>query len=248
MALSWSTFALEIINFLVLVWILKRFLYKPVLGVIARRRAGIESVLARAQEKQAAAEALKAEYETRLTAWDQERAQAREALTDELDQRRSHELAALRDELEQQREKARVGEARRRADAQRRMEQTALAQGARFAARLLGQAACPDVESRLIELTIGELGRLPAARVAALRNTRAMAADEVVVTTAFPLADDQGRRLEARLREVVGLAVPVRFDRNDSLLAGVRMTFGAWVLGMNLRDELQGFRELADAS
>ena len=38
MELSGSTFVLEIINFLILVWILKRFLYKPVLGVIAKRR------------------------------------------------------------------------------------------------------------------------------------------------------------------------------------------------------------------
>jgi len=44
--LSWSTFLLEIINFLVLVWILKHFLYKPVLDVIARRRSGIEKTLA----------------------------------------------------------------------------------------------------------------------------------------------------------------------------------------------------------
>jgi F-type H+-transporting ATPase subunit b len=247
MELSWSTFALEIVNFLILVWILKRFLYKPVLGVIARRRAGIESVLAQAGEERAAAQALKADYESRLTAWDRERAAAREGLAAELDQRRSQELAALQDELEQQREKARVGEARRRADAQREMAATALALGARFATRLLEQGACPEVESRLVELAIGELRRLPPERLAALRNTRAMAPDEIAVTTAFPLAEDQGRRLEARLREVTGLDLPVRFDLDDSLLAGLRVTAGAWVLGMSLRDELQGFAETADA-
>ena len=50
MELNWSTFILEIINFLVLIWILKRFLYKPVLDVIARRRAGIEKTLSDARE------------------------------------------------------------------------------------------------------------------------------------------------------------------------------------------------------
>ena len=49
MELNWSTFVLEILNFLVLVWILKRFLYKPVLAVIARRREGIEKSLAEAR-------------------------------------------------------------------------------------------------------------------------------------------------------------------------------------------------------
>ena len=57
MELSWSTFALEIVNFLVLVWILKHFLYKPVMDVIARRRADIESTLADAKTAQDEADA-----------------------------------------------------------------------------------------------------------------------------------------------------------------------------------------------
>ena len=42
--LNWSTLLLEIINFLILVWILKHFFYKPVLAVIARRRSIEESL------------------------------------------------------------------------------------------------------------------------------------------------------------------------------------------------------------
>jgi F-type H+-transporting ATPase subunit b len=34
--LNWTTFVLEILNFLVLVWLLKHFFYQPVKGVIAR--------------------------------------------------------------------------------------------------------------------------------------------------------------------------------------------------------------------
>jgi F-type H+-transporting ATPase subunit b len=93
--LSWSTILLEIINFLVLVWILKRFLYKPVLAVIARRRAGIEDRLAETQRLHDEADALKAEYENRLSDWDHERRQARDALTQELDAERARQLAEL---------------------------------------------------------------------------------------------------------------------------------------------------------
>ena len=55
MEFDWTTFILEIINFLILVWILKRFLYRPVLGVVARRRAGIEKTLADARRIEAEA-------------------------------------------------------------------------------------------------------------------------------------------------------------------------------------------------
>ena len=51
MELTWSTFILEIINFLILVWILKRFLYKPVMDAIAKRRASIEQSMQDAAAK-----------------------------------------------------------------------------------------------------------------------------------------------------------------------------------------------------
>ncbi|MEO0035300.1 MAG: synthase, partial [Pseudomonadota bacterium] len=38
MSLDWSSLALQTVNFLVLVWLLQRFLYRPVLAAIDRRR------------------------------------------------------------------------------------------------------------------------------------------------------------------------------------------------------------------
>lgn len=244
MELNWSTFFLEIINFLVLVWILKRFLYKPVLDVIARRRAGIESILAEAKEKEAAAEALKEQYEGRLADWDKERQEARERLTDVLDQERARQQEALDTKLAQQREKARVNEARRLDDIKRKMAETALAQGAHFASRILEQAVGAETETRLIDLVITELSNLPADRIAALRNNWATLPDAITVATAYAVADDQQRRLKQVLKTISGVDLPLHFELDRSLVAGINIVLGAWVLGTNIRDELKGFAEL----
>ena len=53
MGLDWSTFLLELFNFLILIWILKRFLYAPVKAAIEARRERVESVLAQANAIQA---------------------------------------------------------------------------------------------------------------------------------------------------------------------------------------------------
>lgn len=247
MELSWSTFVLEIINFLVLVWILKRFLYKPVLEVIARRRAGIEKTRADAEALHTDAEKLQEQYEGRLADWSKKRQQAREALSHELEAERTRKIAELQTELEQEREKARVAEASRQADALRKVEETALVQAAKFATRLLEQAAGADTEARLVELVITELSQLPTERIAAMRNSYGQAPDAIVVVSAFPLAEDQRRRLEQALLTLTALNIPLRFEQNSDLLAGVRITFGAWVLGANLQDELKGMTELAHA-
>lgn len=247
MELSWSTFVLEILNFLVLVWILKRFLYKPVLEVIARRRAGIEKTRTDAETLHADAEKLREQYEGRLADWNRERQQARDALTRELEAERASKIVALRNELTQEREKSRVAAASRQADALRKVEETALVQAAKFATRLLEAAAGAETQARLVELVITGLSQLPDERIAALRNSYGQTPDVIKVVSAFPLAGDQRQRLEETLVAVTALNIPLQFEQDSDLLAGVRITIGAWILGANIRDELRGFTELVHA-
>ena len=61
MLIDWFTVVAQILNFLVLVWLLKRFLYKPVLDAIDAREKGIATKLADAEAKEA--EALKEHQE-----------------------------------------------------------------------------------------------------------------------------------------------------------------------------------------
>jgi len=243
--LSWSTFLLEIINFLVLIWILKHFLYKPVLSIIAKRRAGIEQTLTEATRRQSEAEALKQQYETRLEQWEQERQRARETLHRELSEESHRRLAELQETLETERKKQEVAEQRRRADHLRKVEETALTQGARFAGRLLESAAGPDVEARLVAMVVEDLARLTPEQLSALYAHNGADASHIEVCTAYPLSPALQKQLQEALSHN-GWQVDPRFSVDPSLLAGVHITMGAWVLAANLRDELRGFAELTN--
>ena len=248
MELNWTTFILEIINFLVLVWILQRFLYKPVLAVIARRRAGIEQSLDDAKQMRDEAKVLQQKYEGRLSDWEQERQQARAKLQQEIEAERTRRQQELQTTLAQERKKAEVAEQRRLQDIMRKGEETALQHGAQFASRLFQVAAGPELEARLLELLLNELQQLPKERLATLRAGWAEAPAEIRVSSAFPLADDQRQRLQQALAETTGLDAPLQFAEDAELLAGLRITIGAWVLGVNLHDELKSFADLAHDS
>lgn len=247
MELSWSTFVLEIINFLVLVWILKRFLYKPVLEVIARRRAGIEKRLAEARRLHDEAESLKADYENRLAEWEQERRNKREELKQELEAERHKRLEALQQALSQERQKSEAREARRRAGDVRIIERRALQLGGRFASRLLELAAGPELESRLLEMVVAGLKDLSRERLAELRTQWGEPPEAITVVSAHTLPEDGRRELEQALAGVTGLDLPVHYEQDTELLAGLRITVGAWLVAANVRDELQGFMEFAHA-
>lgn len=248
MELNWSTFVLEIINFLVLVWILKRFLYKPVLDVIAARRKAIEDQLAEAHAIEDEAQQLKDQYTGRLSEWETERRQARERLTHEIDRERARRQSEMEAAFEAEKEKARVAESRRQAEQQRAVEQQAMLQAAAFSGRLLEQAAGPELEDKLLMLVIEDLNGLSTAELDRLREQWAEPSQVVEVSSAFALSDPQRERLIAVLQQVCGVSAPIQFHRDEALIAGLRIVIGAWVLAANVRDELRGFTELARAT
>jgi len=243
--INWSTFVLEIINFLVLVWILKRYLYKPVLDMIARRRAAVEKILHDAETAEREAETLRKHYEERQADWAQERQLARDKLMQEIDEARTQQMAKLRSALQEEQDKTRAAETSRQASFARATEATSLTYAARFAARLLEQVSSPELEARLLELTMIELSQLPDARTASLRDSWARKPEFILIASAYAIAEKQRKKLDEILSALVEARVPMRYEQDADILCGVRISIGAWVLSANIRDELTGFAELA---
>ncbi len=243
MELNWSTFVLEIINFLVLLWILKRFLYQPVLNIIARRQQSIQDSLAAAQKMQDDARATQQQYDTRQQEWQQEREHLRAALQQDIAAERARLQQALQDELQQQREKAHVLEQRQHEEIQRTVEKQALQQATQFAAKFLQPFATPALETQLLDLAAQKLALLDKTQTDVLQTTPGRAVDAAVVATAFPLDEAQRDVWRTRVNAICGCGVPVQFVEDHALLAGIRITLGAWVLKANLADELVAFAQ-----
>jgi len=63
MLIDWFTVGAQIVNFLILVWLLKHFLYKPILDAIDAREKRIAAELADADAKKAEAEKERTDFE-----------------------------------------------------------------------------------------------------------------------------------------------------------------------------------------
>jgi F-type H+-transporting ATPase subunit b len=239
--LNWPTFFLEIVNFLVLVWILKRFLYQPVLEVISQRKALIDKTLSDATARQADAQALERQYQNRLADWESEKEKLHAQVAEEISAQRAQMMAQLENALQQEREKARVLEERRQNELRNRAEEAGIAKGVQFTGRLLARAASPELESRLVSLALEDLPRLPADQLQGLRSVSQQAGLQVKVTSAYPLAPAQRSAIVQKLKEVTQDRIAVEFNEDSRLLAGLRISIGPWVLRANLEDELEFF-------
>lgn len=247
MAIDWTTFALEVVNFLVLVWILKRFLYQPVLAVLARRQAGVTRTLEEARQAEAAAAGLQAQFERRLADWEAEKAGLRAGLQAELEAERGRQLQALSQTLAAERERQRAQEAHRQEQQRHELEGQAIQVARGFATRLLSRLAGPELERRLIEVFIEDLAHLPQERLAELDAELAAATPgeerRALITSAFPVAEAQRQRIAAALNARLGRSLHLSWAEDAELLAGLRVALGPWQLDLSLADELHAFAQ-----
>ena len=231
------TFALQTVNFAVLVWLLRRFLYRPVLAMVDAR----EAALAKRAEDAAAATALArarlAEIETTRAGLAHERdeilraaAEAAEALAREAKDKADRAADAWMTE-------ARNTLATERAQVMAEARRAALDLGGAFATRLLAELPPPLLTEAWIEPVERHLRGLSEEARAALA-----AGGSVQVNTAAPLspaAEDAWRR---RLRAVLGEALAVRFAADPALAAGADLDFGASVLRFSWRGLMETMR------
>jgi F-type H+-transporting ATPase subunit b len=243
--LDWWTLLLEVVNFLVLVWILKRFLYKPVLDVIARRKAAIHRTRSDAEAEKTEARQLEEKFRNRLDEWEREKAGLRRDLNSELLAQRERLTAELQRALEQEREKQTVLAQRHIADLEAQAEAKGARQGLQFTARLLDRIAGPELESKMVSVALEDLPGLPDERKEALRAACHGFPQTIRVASAFPLVAAQREAIAEAIRSATGQQVAPEFHEDPSLLAGVRVNVGPWTLRANLQDELAFFGERA---
>lgn len=243
MQLDWTTFLLQVVNFLVLVWLLKRFLYRPVLDVIARRRADIERTMADAQAVAARANALREDYEARLTELNRSRSEQLARLADEIAAERARRMTRLDAECAAERVRRDAIVQKTAAETARKLEARTRDEALHFAALLLNRLRGPELDERLVEVFIEDLQVLPAEQLADLRAAAAATDAALELTTARPLGPAAIDRLKATLAARLGRDLPLRSALDPALQSGLRVAIGPWLLAASLADELAFFRD-----
>lgn len=244
MDFDWATFLLEVFNFFILLWILQRFLYRPVLGVIQARQQQIDAELQDAAARQAEAKAARQACEEHLAVWEREQARARVQLEQEVADERERLLQGVNQEVAEARARHQAQAEHERREWQRMTEQRAVELGGQFVRKLLERVASPALEERLVAALLNDLGQLPAAERDPIKT--ALSDNGLEVISAFPLPMPQREAVTAALAEIAGQPVNPAFREDPVVLSGLRIHAGSRVMGANLRDELHYFWEVAD--
>lgn len=245
MQIDWTTFVLEILNFLVLVWILQHFLYRPVLNVLDARKARLATESTQAAQKMAEAEALRRQYETRLADWQGEREQLQHKLNEELQQARVAGMESLKKKLADEEAKARARTEAMAASREAAAIHAASGQAFGAAAAMLQRMASPQLTQAIVQLLLEDLAALPEDERASLRKAAVSTLPDTgfEVASAHPLESEALEKLRAVLEKASGKQLEIHYQTLPELIAGVRIGVGECLLHANLADELAFFQQ-----
>ena len=237
MGFDWWTYALQAANFAVLVWLLHRFLYRPVLKIIAARKAEIDQLYQESASAKSAAEA-------QLTAGTAERkkiAAERDALLSRSAAQAEEAAAARRADAARDAaallENAKKKIALERAQALTEARRIAIDLAADVARRLLSEIPLTLRVEGWMESVEHYLAALPAEQRQGLAHQLG-GGSPVRVVSAWPLPDGARELWRDRLARALQCDLTVELASDPSLIAGVELYFPTAILELSWKSQL----------
>ncbi|MDR7666633.1 F0F1 ATP synthase subunit B [Methanosarcina sp. Z-7115] len=248
MLVDWFTVIAQVLNFLILVWLLKRFLYRPILNAIDAREKRIADELANADAKKAEAQKEQAEFKRK---------------NEEFDRQRSALLSRAREEAKAERQRL-MDEARKAAaDLSSKLQETLrndkqnlnqeISHRARqevfaIARKALGDLAGASLEERMVDVFVRKLHTLKDTEREQLVSEFNSPDSPILIRTTFDLPPEQRALIEGAVQETLGKEAQTRFVIDPDLISGIELTVNgqkvAWSLEAYLESLEKGVDEL----
>ncbi|HUX29777.1 MAG TPA: F0F1 ATP synthase subunit delta [Thiobacillus sp.] len=246
MLIDWFTVGAQVVNFLILVWLLKHFLYRPILDAIDAREKRIASELADADAKQADAQKERDEFQHKNEAFEQQRATLMSQAKDEAKTERLRLLDEARqaaESLSAKRQDALRNDAHHLNQAiSRRAQQEVFA----IARKALTDLAGTNLEELMSEVLIRRLRELDDPTKAGLAKAFQSGSEPVRVRSAFELPVAQRTAIQSALDEIFSAEIHVRFETAPDLVSGIELTTNGQKVAWSIADYLMSLERGVD--
>ncbi len=240
MLIDWFTVGAQVLNFVVLIWLLRRFLYQPVLNAIAAREKRIADQIADAAAKEAQAATERKTFEDKNTAFDQQRAELVSKATADA-QAEGRRLADVAQKaaaaLAVQRQQSLATQA---VNLQQSIAGRAAREVFAVARKTLADLANVELEERMVGVFTQHLRELPIAAKDQLGKALKQGAEPARVRSYFELPADQQATIQNAINVSFSADIPLRFETAPDTVCGIELSAGgqklAWTIGEYLRD------------
>lgn len=223
MLIDWFTVIAQAVNFLILVWLMKRFLYRPILDALDAREKRIAGELADADAKKAEALTEREEFRRKNDEFDRQRAAQLSQAAEEAAAERRRLLSEAHKEADDLRAKLQdmIGSEYQNLHAE--IARRTQAEVFEIVRRALSDLAGASLEERMVDVLVRRLQQMDSAETERLAPMFRSADATILVRSAFDLPAALRTSIEDAIRTNFVPQAPIRFEVTPNMTSGIEL-------------------------
>ena len=243
MHVDWFVFFAQIVNFLILVFLLKHFLYGRIIKAMDNREARIVARFDEAETLRKEAEKSAALYEEKNRALAQKQDELLNQIAQEAEARRKELLEKARQDVDTVRERWQETIQREKDSFLQDLRQRAGRQICTIARRILGEMADAELEERMVNVFLNKMDSLDDAARTTLQESIAQAVRGIIIQSAFPIDQDLRDKIKERLIRFCTALPEIHYETSMEIVSGIELRAHGHKLAWSLSDYLETLEE-----
>lgn len=245
MLIDWFTVGVQALNFLVLVWLMRRFLYRPVLRAIDAREARIAAEIADAKSTKTEAEAERAEFQQKNAEFEEERAALFAKVSNEADLLRQKLRDESTEKAASEREKWRDSLATEQRNLRETLTRKAREEVFAISRKTLADLADSSLEEAIAKVLIRRLVELKAEDKDLLETAFSSEASPLV-RSAFELQKAEREAIQQAIHRTFSTNTQLVFETSPDLIGGIELRIGGQKIAWSIAEYLTSLEESVD--
>lgn len=241
MLIDWFTVFAQLVNFLILMALLKRFLYKPIIRALEGREKKIADRLEEAKKIKADAERELEEYVYRNELFEQQRADLLKQARNDADHEREKLIEAARTEAAALRADWKQALQIEQRSLHREIMKHTREEVFAISRKTLKDLASESLEGRMSEVFMRRLRTLDESEKNLLTLAIQASSKPVLVCSAFELDLEQQSALKKTIRDVFEAEAAIEFQTDTEQISGIELSTNGHKLAWHIADYLTAF-------
>lgn len=238
MLIDWFTFIAQIINFLVLIWLLKRFLYKPILNAIDEREKRIAAQIQEADTLKKEATNELENFQQKNQEFDRHRQELLSNAISEVDSERQRLIKQTRSDIEKLRlelqETIRNEQKKLGSEIVQRTRKEIFS----IVRKTLRDLASVSLEDQMTDVFVARIKNLDLTEKELLHSGITQVQGKIILRCTFELSPNHQTKIEDILKKEFSKKTKVNFETTLNLISGIELIAGGYKLVWSIDDYL----------
>jgi F-type H+-transporting ATPase subunit b len=221
--IDWFTLAAQVVNFLILLLLLRRFLFRPVMGIMEKREKNIADRMADVEQKKQDVEREASKYRKKRDALSEEREQEIDATKKEAEKIKKDAEREAKDEAETLRRRWQESLQHDKENLLNRVRREIGEQVCATGRAVLSDLADESLEKRIVEMFSRRLSEMNRDELRKIAADSREADGKATLVSAFEIEDQLRQRLKNEIKDALENSVDVRFKTDRGIICGIEM-------------------------